>query len=135
MRPYLEKNPSQKRVGGVVQDPEFKPQYCQNKEKKKEKPSHAPVSWRCVGSLSEVLSRAFLQPFLGLMHSEDSVPQIQKIPGLSSGIGRLIFSQCRPAPLATWPTGLKRKRLALGTCSSGCCSFLTPVVQKIVFLS
>jgi hypothetical protein len=35
MRTYLEKNPSQKRAGGVTQcvGPEFKPQYCK-KEKK-----------------------------------------------------------------------------------------------------
>jgi hypothetical protein len=34
MRPYLEKNPSQK-SGGVAQgvDPEFKPQNCKNKIK------------------------------------------------------------------------------------------------------
>jgi hypothetical protein len=37
MRPYLKKNPSQNKAGGVAQDvdPRFKPQYC--KEKKKEK--------------------------------------------------------------------------------------------------
>jgi hypothetical protein len=35
VRPYLEKNPSQKRAGGVAQDvgPEFKPWYCQKKKK------------------------------------------------------------------------------------------------------
>jgi hypothetical protein len=33
MRPYLEKNPSQKRAGGVAQDvsPEFTPQYHKKK--------------------------------------------------------------------------------------------------------
>jgi hypothetical protein len=31
VRSYLEKNPSQKRAGGVAQTPEFKPQYHQNK--------------------------------------------------------------------------------------------------------
>jgi hypothetical protein len=32
MRPYLEKNPSQKRAGGMAQGvgPEFKSQYCKN---------------------------------------------------------------------------------------------------------
>jgi hypothetical protein len=41
MRPYLEKNPSQKRAGGVAQGvgPEFKPQYCQEKQKKATKNS------------------------------------------------------------------------------------------------
>jgi hypothetical protein len=36
MRPYLEKNPSQKRAGEVAQEvgPEFKPQYHQKKKKK-----------------------------------------------------------------------------------------------------
>jgi hypothetical protein len=36
VRPYLEKNPSQKRAGGVAQGvgPEFKPQYCKKKKKK-----------------------------------------------------------------------------------------------------
>jgi hypothetical protein len=36
MRPYLEKNPSRKRAGGVAQGvgPEFKSQYCK-KEKKR----------------------------------------------------------------------------------------------------
>jgi hypothetical protein len=40
MRPYLEKNPSQKRASGVAQgvDPEFKPQYCQKKKKKSKRP-------------------------------------------------------------------------------------------------
>jgi hypothetical protein len=35
MRPYLEKPPSQKRAGGVVQGvgPKFKPQYCKKKKK------------------------------------------------------------------------------------------------------
>jgi hypothetical protein len=35
LRPYLEKNPSQKRTGGMAQGvgPEFKPQYYQNKTK------------------------------------------------------------------------------------------------------
>jgi hypothetical protein len=36
MKPYLEKNPSQKnRAGGVAQgeEPEFKPQYCKKKKK------------------------------------------------------------------------------------------------------
>jgi hypothetical protein len=35
VRPYLEKNPSQKRAGGVAQGvgPEFKPQYCKKKKK------------------------------------------------------------------------------------------------------
>jgi hypothetical protein len=35
-RPYLEKNPSQKRAGGVAQGvgPEFKPQYWKKKTKK-----------------------------------------------------------------------------------------------------
>jgi hypothetical protein len=39
-RPYLEKNPSQKRAGGVSHSvsPEFKPQ-CRLKKKKKEKTS------------------------------------------------------------------------------------------------
>jgi hypothetical protein len=34
MKPYLEKNPSQKRVGGVAQNegPEFKPEHCQKKK-------------------------------------------------------------------------------------------------------
>jgi hypothetical protein len=38
-RPYLEKNASQKRAGGVVQDvgPEFKPQYRKTKNKKKQR--------------------------------------------------------------------------------------------------
>jgi hypothetical protein len=33
-RPYLEKNPSQKRTGGVAQGVghEFKPQYCKRKK-------------------------------------------------------------------------------------------------------
>jgi hypothetical protein len=37
VRPYIEKNPSQKRAGGVAQGvgPEFKPQYCKKKKKKK----------------------------------------------------------------------------------------------------
>jgi hypothetical protein len=37
MRPYLEKNPSQKRAGGVAQgvDPEFKPQCHKNKQTNK----------------------------------------------------------------------------------------------------
>jgi hypothetical protein len=37
MRPYLRKNPSQKRAGGVAQvvGPEFKPQYHKKMEKKK----------------------------------------------------------------------------------------------------
>jgi hypothetical protein len=36
VRPYLKNNPSQKRVGGVVQGvkPEFKPQYRKKKEKR-----------------------------------------------------------------------------------------------------
>jgi hypothetical protein len=36
MRPYLRKNPSQKRAGGMVQGvgPEFKPQYFKKKLKK-----------------------------------------------------------------------------------------------------
>jgi hypothetical protein len=35
-RAYLEKNPSQKSVGGVAQGvcPEFKPQYCKKRKKK-----------------------------------------------------------------------------------------------------
>jgi hypothetical protein len=35
MRPYLDKNPSQKRAGGVAQGvgPEFKPQYCKKRKK------------------------------------------------------------------------------------------------------
>jgi hypothetical protein len=35
-RPYLEKNPSQKRAGGVAQGegPEFKSQCCKKKKKK-----------------------------------------------------------------------------------------------------
>jgi hypothetical protein len=35
VRPFLEKNPSQKRAGGVAQGvgPEFKPQYCKKKKK------------------------------------------------------------------------------------------------------
>jgi hypothetical protein len=35
VRPYLKKNSSQKRAGGVAQgvDPEFKPQYQKKKEK------------------------------------------------------------------------------------------------------
>jgi hypothetical protein len=39
MRPYLEKNSSPKRIGGVAQGvgPEFKLQYCQKKKKKKRK--------------------------------------------------------------------------------------------------
>jgi hypothetical protein len=34
VRPYLKKNPSQKRAGGVAQGvgPEFKPQYCKKKK-------------------------------------------------------------------------------------------------------
>jgi hypothetical protein len=38
-RPCLEKNPSQKRAGGVAQGvgPEFKPQYQKKKKKRKEK--------------------------------------------------------------------------------------------------
>jgi hypothetical protein len=37
VRPYLEKNPSQKGAGRVAQDvgPEFKPQYGKKKKKKK----------------------------------------------------------------------------------------------------
>jgi hypothetical protein len=37
MRPYLYKNPSQKRAGRVVQGigPEFKHQYCKKKKKKR----------------------------------------------------------------------------------------------------
>jgi hypothetical protein len=40
MRPYLEKNPSQKRAGGVAQGvgPEFKSQYCKKKKKRQEDP-------------------------------------------------------------------------------------------------
>jgi hypothetical protein len=36
MRPYLKKNPSQKRAGGVAQGEglEFKPPYCQKKKKR-----------------------------------------------------------------------------------------------------
>jgi hypothetical protein len=36
LRPYLEKNPSQKKAGGVAQGVglEFKPQYCKKKKKK-----------------------------------------------------------------------------------------------------
>jgi hypothetical protein len=36
-RPYLEKNPHKNRAGGVAQGvgPEFKPEYCQKKKKKK----------------------------------------------------------------------------------------------------
>jgi hypothetical protein len=39
MRPYLEKNPSQKRAGGVAQDvgPEFKSQYCKERERQRER--------------------------------------------------------------------------------------------------
>jgi hypothetical protein len=35
VRPYLEKNPSEKKAGGVVQgvDAEFKPQYSKKKQK------------------------------------------------------------------------------------------------------
>jgi hypothetical protein len=41
VRPYLEKNPSQKRAGGVAQGagPEFKPQYHKKKKKKKKRES------------------------------------------------------------------------------------------------
>jgi hypothetical protein len=37
VRPYLEKNPSQKRAGGVAQGvgPEFKSQYCKKRKNKK----------------------------------------------------------------------------------------------------
>jgi hypothetical protein len=39
LRPYLEKNPSQKRAGGVAQGvgPEFKPQYCKERQKPRER--------------------------------------------------------------------------------------------------
>jgi hypothetical protein len=45
-QPYLEKNPSQKRAGGVAQGvgPEFKPQYSKNKNKTKPNPG----VWRIV---------------------------------------------------------------------------------------
>jgi hypothetical protein len=38
MRSYLEKDPSQKRAGGVAQGvgSEFKPQYCKKKKKKEQ---------------------------------------------------------------------------------------------------
>jgi hypothetical protein len=44
-KPYLEKNPSQKRAGGVAQSegPEFKPQYC--KEKIKENRDGGVAQW------------------------------------------------------------------------------------------
>jgi hypothetical protein len=37
LRPYLGRNPSQERAGGVAQDvgPEFKPQHCKKKKKKR----------------------------------------------------------------------------------------------------
>jgi hypothetical protein len=56
-RPYLEKNPSQKRVGGVAQGvgPGFKAQYCKKNNKKVElrfgsggkslHPSSGSISW------------------------------------------------------------------------------------------
>jgi hypothetical protein len=45
VRPYLKKNPSQKRAGGVVQgvDPEFKPQYYKKKKKRKKEISKIPL--------------------------------------------------------------------------------------------
>jgi hypothetical protein len=44
MRPYLKKNPSQKRADGVTQgvDPEFKPQYCKKKKKNFEQSVNPP---------------------------------------------------------------------------------------------
>jgi hypothetical protein len=50
VRPYLEKNPSQKRAGGVAQDvgPEFKPWYCQKKKKiqrERERETSVMINW------------------------------------------------------------------------------------------
>jgi hypothetical protein len=46
MRLHLEKNPSQKRAGGVTQGvgPEFKPQYCKKKTKKNKKKQNPPTN-------------------------------------------------------------------------------------------
>jgi hypothetical protein len=45
VRPYLEKNPSQKRAGGIAQGvgPEFKPQYLKKKPKKQKTTETAKV--------------------------------------------------------------------------------------------
>jgi hypothetical protein len=55
MRPYLEKNPSQKRTGGVAQgeDPKFKSQDHQKKKKKKK--SHLPFQFS-----KEMVSKPFM---------------------------------------------------------------------------
>jgi hypothetical protein len=44
VRPYLEKNPSQKRAGGVAQG-EFKPQYSRKRKRERERENAAGI-WR-----------------------------------------------------------------------------------------
>jgi hypothetical protein len=48
MRPYLQKNPSQKRAGAVAQgvDPEFKPKYCNKTKQNPKTPKNSGlVEW------------------------------------------------------------------------------------------